>query len=303
MGIFTLMLGGLVGYALEQAKYGRALHAREEALSIAESGLEYFKWHVAHNTAIREDGTGLQSSYSYTVNDPEGGELGSANITTSAYKQCGRVQWIDVESEGTSNADTRFKRVLAARYVRPAVAEYAFVTDSGVYYVSNVTGPVHGNSGVRMDGTNNSIVSSKLGANEFWCTSSYNCSPSQWKNGVFGNAGHPHGRTDRASFDETANHFDPFCLAQLVHFKFLRFPSLKSIVGPLGIQSQELFWPSLKINSLTLCAHCGTVGHMKGKSPKKTEEKASDFSGARGNEEIVRRLTLHRFVFSQLFVF
>src|SRR3989344_1404148 len=187
MGIFTLMLGGLVGYALEQAKYGRALHAREEALSIAESGLEYFKWHVAHNTAIREDGTGLQSSYSYTVNDPEGGELGSANITTSAYKQCGRVQWIDVESEGTSNADTRFKRVLAARYVRPAVAEYAFVTDSGVYYVSNVTGPVHGNSGVRMDGTNNSIVSSKLGANEFWCTSSYNCSPSQWKNGVFGN--------------------------------------------------------------------------------------------------------------------
>src|SRR3989344_5853309 len=64
MGIFTLMLGGLVGYALEQAKYGRALHAREEALSIAESGLEYFKWHVAHNTAIREDGTGLQSSYS-----------------------------------------------------------------------------------------------------------------------------------------------------------------------------------------------------------------------------------------------
>ena len=187
MGIFTLMLGGLVGYALEQAKYGRALHAREEALSIAESGLEYFKWHVAHNTAIREDGTGLQSSYSYTVNDPEGGELGSANITTSAYKQCGRVQWIDVESEGTSNADVRFKRVLAARYMRPAVAEYAFVTDSGVHYVSNVTGPVHGNSGVRMDGTNNSIVSSKLGANEFWCTSSYSCSPSQWKNGVFGN--------------------------------------------------------------------------------------------------------------------
>src|SRR3989344_7665199 len=78
MGIFTLMLGGLVGSVLQQAMYGRALHAREEALSIAESGLEYFKWHVAHNTAIREDGTGLQSSYSYTVNDPEGGELGSA---------------------------------------------------------------------------------------------------------------------------------------------------------------------------------------------------------------------------------
>lgn len=187
MGIFSLIIGALVGYVLQQAMYGRALHAREEALSIAESGLEYFKWHVAHNTPLREDGTGLQSSYSYTVNDPEGDELGSANITTSAHKQCGQVQWIDVVSEGTANADTRFKRELAARYMRPAVAEYAFITDSGVNYVSSVTGPVHGNSGVRMDGTNNSTVSSKLGADEFWCTSSYNCSPSQWVDGVFGN--------------------------------------------------------------------------------------------------------------------
>ena len=187
MGVFTLIMGALVGYVLEQAKYGRALHAREEALSIAESGLEYFKWHVAHNTAIREDGTGLQPSYSYAVNDPEGGELGSANITASAKMQCGRVQWIDVGSEGVSNADARFKRTLAARYMRPAVAEYAFVTDSGVWYASNVTGPVHGNSVVRMDGTNNSTVSSKLGEDEFWCTSSFGCSPSRWEDGVFGN--------------------------------------------------------------------------------------------------------------------
>jgi hypothetical protein len=187
MGVFTMIMAALVGYVLEQGRYGRALHAREEALSIAESGLEYFKWHVAHNEEIREDGTGLQSSYTYTVDDPEGGELGTANITTSANMQCGRVQWIDVESEGTSNSDVRFTRTLAARYMRPSVGEYAFVTDSGVHYVSNVTGPVHGNSGVRMDGTNNSVVSSKLGEDEFWCTSGYNCNPAQWVDGVFGN--------------------------------------------------------------------------------------------------------------------
>lgn len=186
MGIFTLIVGGLSGYALQQSKYGRALLAREEALSIAESGLEYFKWHVAHNTEIREDGTGLQSSYTYTVEDPEGGEMGAAVLTTDANMQCGRVQWIDVESEGISNADQSKTRTIAARYMRPSVGEYALVTDTGVHYTSAVTGPIHSNSAVRMDGSNNSTVTSKLDQDEFWCTSSYGCTPSRWEDGVFG---------------------------------------------------------------------------------------------------------------------
>ena len=187
LGVFMLVMSALVGYVMQQARYGNALFAREEALSIAESGLEYFKWHVAHNTPIRQSGTGLLPSYTYAVNDPEGGALGTAYISTSAAKQCGRVQWIDVTSVGKANMDKRFPRTLTARYMRPAVAEYAFITNDGVHYVSTVNGPVHGNTGVRMDGVNNSTISSVLGVNEFWCDGSYNCSPSQWKNGVFGN--------------------------------------------------------------------------------------------------------------------
>src|SRR3989338_7130088 len=81
IGIFGLVLGTISSYGLTQSKYGRGLYAREQALHIAEAGLEYYRWFLSHNPSILVSGAGLVSPYNYSVTDPEGGTLGSASVT------------------------------------------------------------------------------------------------------------------------------------------------------------------------------------------------------------------------------
>lgn len=186
MGIFALLLASVSGYVLEQGKYGRAMYAREQAVHIAEAGLEYYRWFLAHNPGILISGTGLVSPYTYTLDDPEGGTVGSASVTATANMQCGSVRWIDLSSRGASDADTRFPRTILARYMKPSVAEYSYMLNSNVWAGSDrqIFGPYHSNGGVRMDGTNNSDITS--GVSTWTCDPSFGCNPTESKPGVFG---------------------------------------------------------------------------------------------------------------------
>ena len=186
MGIFLFLLGTILSYTLTQGRYGRALYAREQAINVAEAGLEYYRWFLAHNPNIMVSGAGLVSPAAYAVSDPEGASMGSASVTTTLNTSCGVVQSADLTSVGTASINTLYTRTLKARYMRPSVAEYSNIINANVWAGAdrNITGAYHSNGGVRMDGTSNSIVSSALST---WsCTSSFGCSPTQTRPGVFG---------------------------------------------------------------------------------------------------------------------
>jgi hypothetical protein len=187
MGVLSLILAAMTGYVFQQAKYGRALYAREQALQIAEAGLEYYRWFLAKTPSAMSTGVGLETPYTHYVKDPEGATIGSATIGAIPGMACGVVQYMDLESTGSATANPQFSRTLSARYMRPTVAEYSFIFNSSVWFGSGNTGtgPYHANNGVRMDGTNNSTVSSAV--SQFWCDSSFACSPAQWVPGVYGN--------------------------------------------------------------------------------------------------------------------
>jgi hypothetical protein len=186
MGVFMLIMGMLTSYAFQQAKYGRALLAREQALHIAEAGLEYYRWFLAHNPGNLQNGTGLPGPYNYTVSDPEGGTLGNASLTIKGNSQCGVLQNIDITSTGTAANNPGFPRTISARYMQHNVAEYAYLSNSNVWFgaTNSSVGPYFSNGGIREDGSNNSIVGSALSS--FSCDSSMGCSPTQAKAGVFG---------------------------------------------------------------------------------------------------------------------
>ena len=192
MALFVLILSTISGYALTQSRFGRALAAREQALHVAEAGLEYYRWFLAHNPSIMQTGAGLVSPKTYTETDPETGAVGDATVTATATLQCGTVQWVDLQSKGAAYADKLFPRTLTARYMRPSVAEYSYVVNTSVWAGPdrNIRGPYHSNGGVRMDGSSNSTVSSSV-AN--WnCDASYGCSPTQGTApGVVGNGTNP----------------------------------------------------------------------------------------------------------------
>jgi len=179
MGVFALIMGTLSSYVLTQGKYGRALNAREIALNVAESGLEHYRWFLAHNPSIMEAGVGLTSPVTYEVFDPEGGRMGVSEVSATATKQCGVVQWVDLRSTGVADIDPGFPRTLTVRYMQPSVAEYSYIVNTNVWAGADrdIRGPYHSNGGVRMDGDNNSDVTSAVAT---WnCTSSYGCNPTQ----------------------------------------------------------------------------------------------------------------------------
>jgi hypothetical protein len=186
MGVFAMVIGTLSGYLLTQAKVSRAKVVREQALGVAEAGLEYYRWFLEHNPNDLTNGTGQPGPYAYVVNDPEGGQLGTASIGVTGNSSCGVVQSVDITSEGTVDADPNFKRTLSVRYARPSVAEYSHIINSNVWAGADrdIVGPYHSNGGIRMDGTNNSTVSSAV--TSWTCTSSFGCSPSQNVDGVWG---------------------------------------------------------------------------------------------------------------------
>ncbi len=189
--VFFTLLSALSGFIFVEKRVQLAKENREKAIHIAEAGLEYYRWHLAHYPNDLEDGTGVGGPYEHDVPDPEGGELGTFSLDIGGDTYCGQVTSVLIESTGWTDADPTYKRTVTARYTRPSVAQYSHIVNSNVWAGSDrvITGPYHSNGGVRMDGVHNATVSSSV---ESWlCTSTFGCSPSQNQNGVFGAGSQP----------------------------------------------------------------------------------------------------------------
>jgi hypothetical protein len=157
----------------------------ESAGQIAEAGLNYYKWYLAHFPNDVTNGTGLPGPYVGVYNDPEGGAIGEYSLSIASTTYCGSIASIDVTSTGHTYENPAVTRQISARYARPTVAEFAFILNSSVWAGPDrtINGPYHSNGGIRMDGTHNSVVTSNVAT---WnCDSSFGCSPSGNRNGVF----------------------------------------------------------------------------------------------------------------------
>lgn len=187
--VFGMLVSSLAGIVIGQAKLSRVTVAREQALHIAEAGIQYYSWFLGRFPTDVQDGTGTSGPYVHTYTDSAGGILGEFSIDVSGNLACGQVQSVDIVSTGHVDTHPAYTRTISARRMKPTVAEYAQVFGDGVWFgaTSNTVGVIHANGGVRMDGVHNSLVQST--ASTWTCTSSYGCSPDSAQNGVFGSGG------------------------------------------------------------------------------------------------------------------
>ena len=184
-GIFMLLIASLTGFIFVQQKVSLAKDNQEKALHIAEAGLEYYRWHLAHFSSDLKDGTNGNGPYVHTYTDPEGGTLGQYSLAISGTTQCGALTSIAITSTGTVTNVPQYPRVLYATYAQPSVADYAYIINSNVWAGADrvISGKYKSNGGVRMDGTTNSTVSSAVAT--WLCTSSFGCASSQTVPGVY----------------------------------------------------------------------------------------------------------------------
>lgn len=187
--VFFTLISALAGYIFVEKRAQLSKENREKALHLAEAGLEYYRWFLAHYPDDLQNGTGAPGPYVHTVNDPEGDPFGTFSLDITGETLCNTLASVTIESTGSTFADPSAKRTLSATYTRPSVAEFSHIVNQNVWAGADrvINGPYHSNQGVRMDGTHNATVSS--GVDDWSCTSSFGCSPTQTVDGVFGNGG------------------------------------------------------------------------------------------------------------------
>lgn len=189
-GIFFTIFGSFIGYLIGQMKLSDHRATKTQALSIAEAGLDYYKWYLAHYPNDTTNGTTTPSPYVHVYNDPEGGAIGEFSLQISSTTACGEVSSIDITSTGYTYKNPDVERVIYGRYARPTVAEFAYIINSNVWAGADrrIIGPYHSNGVIRMDGMNSSTVTS---GQETWvCDGSMSCAPGAngvTVNGVYGN--------------------------------------------------------------------------------------------------------------------
>lgn len=184
--IFFVITVAFMGFVITQSQVQEVKLQQERALAIAEAGLNYYKWFLAHNPDDTTHGTGLPGPYVIPYEDSESGVVGEFSLDIASTTYCGEVANIEISSTGYTSEAPDITRTVYGRYARPTVAEYAYIINSNVWAGDDrtIVGPYHSNGGVRMDGVNNSTVSS---GQETWsCTSSFGCGSTQTVDGVFG---------------------------------------------------------------------------------------------------------------------
>lgn len=189
--VFFIITSSFISYVVTQSQVINQRIELQRASDVAEAGLNYYKWFLAHFPNNATNGTGLPGPYVSTYLDPETGAIGEYSLTVASSTYCGDVMSLDVTSTGFTYEDPTVTRTLEARFAQPTVAEYSFIINANVWAGPSrvIIGPYHSNGGIRMDGTNNSTVTS--GQASWTCTSSFGCSPNSVRNGVFTTTANP----------------------------------------------------------------------------------------------------------------
>ncbi len=186
-GSFLIVIYGLLFLLVLQVDYSNRNLASEKALSLAEAGINYYRWHLAHNPTDYKDGSASAGPYVHTVSDPEGGTLGTYTLTITPPASGSGI--VTIQSVGKAGGYTNVQRTVTAQYGQQSLAKYSFLQNAASWYGSGITvnGDIHSNTGIRMDGTNLAKVTSSN--TTYTCGSETGCSPSQSRPGVWGAGG------------------------------------------------------------------------------------------------------------------
>lgn len=184
---FTLVTGSVVSYSIAENRASNHKQNREQAFQIAEAGIAYYRWHLAHNKTDYQDGTGEEGTYEHEYEDKDGNVIGhySLNITPPANGST----VVTIESTGWLDSQPQSRRTIRVRVGFPSLTDYAFLTNTDVWIgdTEATHGKFHANGGIRFDGTGDAPITSAVPS--YTCKSHHGCGSGQVKNGIWGDGG------------------------------------------------------------------------------------------------------------------
>lgn len=165
---FGIMAASIAQITLNNLTVTANIVKSQQAFNVAEAGLNYYLWHLNHNSIDYKDGGTTPSTPDpalgygpYTHDYIDSGAVKRGTYTLWIKPTGGGSSVVTVRSIGTTE-DGGIKRTVEAKIGSPSFASYAVASDSALWFGNTETasGPVHSNQGVRMDGPSDSTVSS-----------------------------------------------------------------------------------------------------------------------------------------------
>lgn len=167
MAAVAIMLSSMLGYVTSQLKFGLNRVKKEQAFQIAEAGIYYYRWYLAHQTSGK---TAQQIQAFWQATNPAPLGVGSAyeidyagigKYSIAAAKPGSGSTIVTVTSTGWTFKEPNVKRTVKVRFRRPSWSEYMFLSNSFMNFSnqSEVYGKVFSNGGIRFDGIAHNTVS------------------------------------------------------------------------------------------------------------------------------------------------
>jgi len=181
--LFLVMFGATLSFILVQHKAVEQEVARSQALHIAEAGVNYYRWHLTHSPGDFASDTGVQQ-----YPDPLGGIFGEFDLSVASPSVGSTTAVITASAHQQEHQRTESR--VRVRYGQPSLAHFAFLTNSNVWFGDgeSISGQLHSNGGVRMDGTGDSLLTSAQ--ETYICGAEHGCS-NEVKDGVWGSGVDP----------------------------------------------------------------------------------------------------------------
>ncbi len=173
ISVAVTIITGLVVFVTTNHRQSTNEVSNQQALQIAESGIYYYRWYLAHSLDGRdvlqikdfwENGSplGVGTPYENDVTDFSGNVKGRYRVEAIPPEPDSTI--VIVSSTGWTYKDPQITKSVRVRFRRPSWSEYSVLANDIVRFGegTSVYGPVHSNNGIRFDGIANNTVSSAV---------------------------------------------------------------------------------------------------------------------------------------------
>jgi len=167
----SIILVSILQFVSSQMKYSIHKTNKEQSFQLAEAGIYFYRWYLAHETSALSskqlndfwssgDTMGTDSEEPYIVDFPQGNPIGRYQIEVIPPEPNSTI--VTVKSTGWTYKNPNLKRIVQVRFRKPSWSEYAVITDSDIRFGEGTTinGKIHSNGGIRFDGVALNLITS-----------------------------------------------------------------------------------------------------------------------------------------------
>ncbi|HYE59862.1 MAG TPA: pilus assembly PilX N-terminal domain-containing protein [Candidatus Kapabacteria bacterium] len=172
--VSLIIVGGVSSYALVEHRASNRFYERDTAFHIAEAGINYYRWHLAHSPNDYQDGTGQAGPYIHPYMDKANEIIGYYSLAIDPPATGTTI--VTLRSTGWTTTQPESKRTIQVKLGRSTVSDYAFLSHGSADFGPNsvVHGVIHSNGPIRFDGLTDAWVKSAQniqgggGPKSFW---------------------------------------------------------------------------------------------------------------------------------------